>query len=109
MKQIIVTITIVYFLTGCNQANIAPSNSKEMPLTLGTSTYVFGHFGSFIKNPDCLYKFENDILYTTHRQPSIDVNNPPAYVQITALDSIKTALKNLLSNIPSSIIANSSH
>jgi hypothetical protein len=105
----ILAITLVYFLVGCNQANITPSNSKETPPTLGTSAYVFGHLGSFIMNPDCLYKFENDILYTTHRQPSIDVNNPPAYVQITASDSIKAALKNLLSNVPSSIVANSTH
>jgi hypothetical protein len=85
------------------------SNSEKQTTASNASPVVFGHLGSFIMNPDCLYKFENNVLYTTHHKPSIDVNNPPSYYEINASDSIKTVLKNLLSNIPSSILTNTSH
>jgi hypothetical protein len=110
MKQALFTIALLFFfLTSCNQSDISPSDSVKGTTVVTSSQFVFGHLGSFKSNPDCLYKFENNNLYTTHPQPGIDVNNPSPFYQINASDSIKAAIKDLLSNIPSSFSTNTSH
>jgi hypothetical protein len=107
MKQpILNSVLLVLVIASCETRDNEVSSKEPNPLT---DVIVFGHFDSFIKNPDVLFKLENNTLYTTKMQENIDVQNPPTFYTMSVNDSIVSAATSILKNPPSTLLSSTSH
>ena len=107
MKTKLIAFAISFAIfSSCEDAS-RPVPNQDVVLT--NAQVIFGHLGSFRINPDILYKLENNTLYTTHRLPSIDLQNLPPFYPATVSDSLKSAVSTLFQNLPSALTSSSSH
>lgn len=93
-------------LTSCQDAYRPAPTEKVIP---PYKQVIFGHLGSFMVNPDILYKLENNTIYTTHRQATMDMENLPAFYPVNVSDSLRNAVETLFAGLPSALTNNTSH